>query len=205
MTEFNWLDISNIKPHPSQSYDADSKKIKPNEEISRVDNESSEQKEVPPSKEQLARIYKENDAEAKSTGDFKAKDIMSSPVHFIESTLTVQETLALFDDHRYEHFPVCDAGRPVAMISYKQILEQMRDSANLNEESFLKQNILKIARAPVLGVHEDASLKKLATMMFKERFEALPVLDLQFNLKGIITRDDILKFVVFKMPYHILA
>ncbi len=69
----------------------------------------------------LQRVIEEN----KSLDQTKAKDIMSSPIHYINSKATIQEACKLMVIFKLKRLIVVDENKPIGMISITDIIKKV--------------------------------------------------------------------------------
>jgi CBS domain-containing membrane protein len=112
---------------------------------------------------------------------------------------SVGATLARF---RFHHLPVVDGRRLVGMMSQRDMLRftvagvDRSPPARMREARFLEQTFVRDVMHPdVITARPDESVQSAAERMLAHRFGALPVVDDQENLIGIVTENDIVRSV----------
>lgn len=117
---------------------------------------------------------------------FYARDIMSSPVHFIQKSATINEAITIMKKFGFRHLAVLDNDENlVGMISDREFIGS--SPTFLCGEVMLKK---------VLVALQSASIKEIAQLMLKEKLNALPIVNDQHKVVGMITQSDLLKFVI---------
>lgn len=122
-----------------------------------------------------------------------AKDIMTSPVIYIPENASVKDAEVLLERYGVRHLPVVNEQQIiVGMISDREIL--------FNREERNKSCKQIMAHKIIAGL-EHASVHEIAILLLTEKINALPILNHNQDLTGIITLSDILKFVIKSTPF----
>lgn len=123
--------------------------------------------------------------------DFYAIDVMKSPVKVLNQKSTLDEVRNLMKEKGIRHIPIIDDHKFLGIISDRDLLK-MDLSGTF---SFLKA--ADIMNTVVVVTHEETPLAHIARVMLEEKISALPVVNEQHRLTGIITRSDILEVVIY--------
>ena len=117
---------------------------------------------------------------------YYARDIMSSPVHFVHTTSKVSEAIAEMKKFGFRHLPVMDT---------KEILTGLISDRELigAEHNSLCESIMV---PKIIVALQTARIQEIAHIMLQEKINALPIINGHHVLVGIITQSDILKFVM---------
>ena len=121
-----------------------------------------------------------------------AKDIGSKPVISIGPTATVQEALSLMNKYQIHHLVILDQDKGLKGI--------VSDRALLNKRS--SDPVLNHAELEVIITKESTDIKILATLMLEKDISALPFIDQNDKVSGIITKTDILDYLVHALPFQ---
>lgn len=115
-----------------------------------------------------------------------ARDIMSSPVHFVHKTTSMNEAITLMKKFGFRHLPVLDNKENLAgLLSDRELIGAKPNS--LCEELMIPK---------VLVALQSARIQEIAHIMLQEKINSLPIINDQHQVLGIITQSDILKFVI---------
>lgn len=160
------------------------------EEFSKEENSSSRpySKKLVSSYESHEKI-KENNREVSKK---YAYEIMSDPVITIGTEQSVQMAKSLMIQRRIRHLPVVESGIIKGIISNEDLLKS-RD----------EQKVSQIMKTEVIMAYESAPIDLLSRILVQNRVGAIPIIDQNKQLKGIITTIDILKYVQESFPLRI--
>lgn len=115
-----------------------------------------------------------------------AKDIMSSPVHSIQKTAPVKEAMDELKKFGFRHLVVIEGNATfVGLISDRELL--MASPSDICE---------KIMIPKIIVAMQTARIQDIAHIMLQEKINALPIINDHYQLVGIITQTDILKYVI---------
>ena len=126
--------------------------------------------------------------------------VMSRKIVSVGMDDTLQSVRALLSDHHVHHILVTEGRKPLGIISDRDLLiaispyldtlaERPRDLATLNRRA---HQIM--TRRPVVIGPED-TVTQAASLMLEARVSALPVVDQNGDIVGIVTWRDVLRTV----------
>ena len=116
---------------------------------------------------------------------------MSKDVKTIRQNSSVQEVAANMNKFNIGSIVVVQDGRPIGMISERDILRKV-------VEPCLRPEILtaeQIMASPVITIDENATIGELAKLMVEKKVRKIPAMDKQ-ELVGIVTFTDIVTKVL---------
>lgn len=131
------------------------------------------------------------------------QSIMTDQVISVTENTSLLEIQELFSIHHFHHIPVLDAnGKVVGMISrldYHLVLDHFSifkvDKAKQTNDRFLGALIAKDVMAKkVATISPDSPVEEANRVFLENLLHALPVVDQDGKLTGIITTFDLLKF-----------
>ena len=129
-----------------------------------------------------------------------AKEIMSSPVEVLSPNDTLKSAYKMFSQKRYRHIPIVT--KELTIVGILSDRDYLRENPNSpNSEMTVGQVMSK----SVLTVPETTEIHLLAKIMVEERIGALPIIDSEKKLTGIVTRGDILKALSQTEIFHATA
>ena len=130
-----------------------------------------------------------------------AGQIMTSPVVTVASNSHIEECLALFHQHRFRHLPVIDgADKIIGMISDRDFLLLESNSSSLKMDDFILQPTERVMNQRVLTATKDTEISAVASVMVENRIGAIPIVNSDHNVVGIVTRSDILRQLINHAP-----
>jgi CBS domain-containing protein len=124
-----------------------------------------------------------------------AADAMTEPALSVSPTDSFVEAAKLMVDHKVRHLPVIENGTVIGMLSDRDIRTVAGDPVRYVEaREGANQLSVRDAMAPAaLTVHPNRPLREVATELADERVGALPVVDLDGKLIGIVSYVDALR------------
>jgi CBS domain-containing protein len=119
------------------------------------------------------------------------RDVMSKDVKVVRLDSSVKEVVATMNKFDIGSIVVVQGGRPVGIITERDILRRIVEPCLAPETLTARQ----VMSSPVLTINETASLDEAAKLMANKNVKKLPVMDKQ-KLVGVVTLTDI----VIKVP-----
>jgi len=126
-------------------------------------------------------------------------DIMTRRVTAIAMDASLRLVRGIFDDMDFHQIPVVDRKKLVGMIYENDLLHVISPYVNTPSETERDRETLKkrahqiMAREP-LTVRPETYVKAAADILVKQKVPALPVVDKDQKLVGIVTWRDLLQF-----------
>ena len=118
-----------------------------------------------------------------------AIELMSKEVITQGSEVSVKEALGIFKTKKIHHLILTKGANVVGIVSDRDLL--WVEKIHLSEHAMAKQFMAKT----ILCCHEETSIEFIAKVMVKEEISALPVIDSNHTLSGIITHHDLLQLL----------
>ncbi|MFZ4715850.1 MAG: HPP family protein [Bacteriovoracaceae bacterium] len=117
---------------------------------------------------------------------YYARDIMTSPVTTIKEIATAREANEILTKHGFRHIPVVDEKNNISgMISDRELIDV---TAN--------QKCKEIMIQKIVVCEGKASIHEMAIIMLSYKINALPIINDKYEMIGIATISDILKYVI---------
>jgi acetoin utilization protein AcuB len=187
--ESNWRNISSpqeVLPYPEKN--RDQKQEKEEQKLSGLAIDILEKSKKQKSKVQLAK---------KEDGLLYAYQIMKKPVVTLTADTSMHDAWKLIRDHRFRHVPVVNKeGRLIGILSDRTLLREASIFEKSLEYDFEKVAVKDIMTQPVLTAHPHTEISYIAKIFINERIGAMPVIDDDHKILGILTRTDILRTIV---------
>ncbi len=128
--------------------------------------------------------------------------VMSTPVHTVVPDDPMEQVKSIFETHRVHHIPVVEDGRVVGIISksdYLYLLHSFslfksRTSELFNQAVLRSLLVSEVMTRQVVTVGVNDSLQVAADIFRENYFHALPVVDKDDRLQGIVTTYDLINY-----------
>ena len=132
---------------------------------------------------------KNNDKKVEKT--FFAIDVMTSPVKTLPVEAKLEQVRDLMKESGIRHIPITAHNKFIGMISDRDLLKLDMSGTF----SFLKA--IDAMNTLVIVALDETPLAHVARVLLEEKISALPVINKDHHLVGIISRSDILKVVIY--------
>ncbi len=185
-------DIARLHPKSaSQALSEDAVEFEPSIALDTTSLVYSRLSQVPAEVELVESVVEEEDGSGSvaTSEPNVAKEIMSSPVVTLSSSSTLAEAAKVFREYRYRYLPVTDEDDAlVGIVSDRDFLRASTESA---EAARSNQQVADIMVRNVLNARPQAEIMAVAQVLFKERIGAMPIVNNEGKLSGMVTRSDI--------------
>ncbi|MCB9704169.1 MAG: CBS domain-containing protein [Myxococcales bacterium] len=132
--------------------------------------------------------------------DAPISSLMRTDVHTVTPTHRLRDVRELMREHQLHHVPVVDGPRLLGMLSASDLLdlgfgEHGHDEAEL--AAFLDRRfpISQVMARDLVTVSPSTPIRKAAALLSGGTFHALPVVDGDGDLLGIVTSSDLLRLL----------
>lgn len=123
-----------------------------------------------------------------------AEQIMSSPVVSLHVGKNLLDAWQIMRRHGFRHLPLID---------HKLCLQGMVSDRDLMRAGIDDRPLSDIMQNKVLSAARTTLIRDIAEVMTDYRIGALPLLDSDNRIEGIVTRHDILKAVMHQIPIEL--
>jgi CBS domain-containing membrane protein len=113
---------------------------------------------------------------------------------------TMESVRKIFEKKGFHHIPVVHEGRLTGIVSYTDYLRLVREVFNNNDqearenERILHAMLVKeVMTDHPYSIYEDTTVEDAMKILLKNEFHALPVVDGELRLQGIVTSNDLMK------------
>ena len=128
---------------------------------------------------------------------YQLKDIMTKNCIYIHIESTVNEAYESLNSLDVNQMPVVSFGKKIrGMINKKMILELLMDNLE-NSKYNLNKKIEEIKLPEIITVAPTVEIRKVAKVMIDFKLDAIPVVDENDILVGIVSKTDILKAISY--------
>ena len=129
--------------------------------------------------------------------------LMSTPVQSIERTETLGDAWQMLTGHSIRHMPVVDENNKLCgIISDRDILHAWSSKRFEHRQSASVQ-VAEIMVKQVLTAELNTSIRELSEAMTLRRVGAIPVINSNVELIGIVTRSDVLRVLMNEVPVEL--
>ena len=138
---------------------------------------------------------------------WRAKDVMTTPVHCVNQTMLLIEASALMSENEFSGAPVVDdKGVICGVLSEKDFLREMGLPINsgiisvigecLNVDKCLvsgmrRIKVRKVMSSPPIVTHEESTLAEISQLFINHSINRIPICSEDKTLLGIVTRSDL--------------
>ena len=124
-----------------------------------------------------------------------AHQIMTSPAICLKHNKTIDQAWAVFEKHRFHHLPIVNNSEQICgIVSDRDLLRYAVNHRHDNKLGNLQ--IKTIMRNAVITAAAETEIRAIAEIMAQRSFGALPIVDPQQQVQGIVSRSDILHTLV---------
>ena len=144
--------------------------------------------------------------------DADVETIMSEDFYTVHREMGIDEILDLFEKHSVPIFPVIDEdGNFVGDVHERDLLKLAIDRKHLNEheiigymgttidESFFAESVKDIMQSHEVVARKDDRVGDIVLEMWKENIRAVPVLDENGEMAGVVYEKTVIEKVVEKL------
>ncbi|PKM10345.1 MAG: signal transduction protein [Gammaproteobacteria bacterium HGW-Gammaproteobacteria-3] len=132
----------------------------------------------------------------------RVEDLMTSKVFTVEPHDMIDRVFFLLHYEKVRHLPVLEKGKVVGIVSDRDLYKALGPKSNPSSIETVEgttalhvipQKVQHIMRRGVLTVNPDTFASEAATLMAENKVGALPVVDKNGKLAGIVSATDILR------------
>lgn len=129
-----------------------------------------------------------------------AEQLMTQPVECVLEDAPVSEAWELMQRRRIRHLPVVARGRKlVGIVSDRDLA--VRDKEGLETGARISSRMT----TRLLTATPETTIREIAGVMLRNRIHAIPIIDSDHRVIGILTTSDILRGIVERFPIDLWA
>lgn len=133
---------------------------------------------------------------------FNAEQIMSSPVFSLSAGQTIESARQFFVEKGFRHFPVVDENKRLSgILADRDLLNLMAVRGHADDSA----SVSSVMKKHVLTALINTDIREICRVMFSRHIGALPILNEEGAIAGIITRSDILRTMIEHGPFELWA
>ncbi len=138
------------------------------------------------------RREKEGEKKKKKKVDQLASEIMRHTPLSLGLDTTLDEAWEMIKEHKIEHLPILShEGKVVGLLSETDLMKEL-----LKKEKGGKKQIKDIMQKHVLCATPDTDMKTIAKVFFDEKVKAMPIVDKDSKLVGILTDHEVMDTIM---------
>lgn len=152
-------------------------------------------KKKPETSENAINAYKKMANIDTSEEIYHIKDIMTKNCIYIDSKSTVQEAYDSLKEFKIEQMPIVTFGKKIlGMINKKMILNLLMDDLE-NSQNVLTRRLEDLYLPQLITADPITDIRKVANVMIDFKLHAVPIVNENDILVGIVSKTDIIKAV----------
>lgn len=134
-----------------------------------------------------------------------ARDLMSAPVLSLPSDSTLLDAWASMSHKGFHHIPVTSMHDTlVGMVSYRDLLRHVPELITAaDKRQAARRRLAEIMTSRVISATPVTEIREIARAMLDERIHAIPILDYNRHLVGILTTRDLLQGIANHGPLEL--
>lgn len=135
---------------------------------------------------------------------YRAFQIMSRDVFTVRPDAGVEHAWRALVERQVGQAPVVDRGHLVGLVTRAHLLHVLNEEGG-KVRDVLSRTVADVMRTPVVTVDPMSDVRRIARVTLEFAVPALPVVDREGALEGIVSRGDILRVVVTDPPLTLWA
>ena len=126
---------------------------------------------------------------------FHVKDIMTKDCIYIDSKSTIQDAYDILKEHKIGQIPIVSFGKKImGTIDKKMILNLLMDDLE-NGKNILEKKLEDLYLEQLITADPQTDIRKVAKVMIDFKLHAVPIVEENDILIGIVSKTDIIKAV----------
>ncbi|VAW87582.1 hypothetical protein MNBD_GAMMA16-1429 [hydrothermal vent metagenome] len=168
-----------------------------------IDDQDPDQSNQPNARKSTSatQAYKETNELFNHKLGITANEIMSHPVVTLTPNNTIENILEEIENHAFRHFPIVKAETQqlTGMISERDLLRHLANAHTSGEKPvapLLTTRLDLLMSTHVLTASADTRIHELARLFVAQRISAIPIVEENTQVIGIITHSDVLRTLI---------
>ncbi len=126
---------------------------------------------------------------------FHVKDIMTKDCIYIDSKSTIQDAYDILKEHKIGQIPIVSFGKKImGIIDKKMILNLLMDDLE-NSKNILEKKLEDLYLEQLITADPQTDIRKVAKVMIDFKLHAVPIVEENDILIGIVSKTDIINAV----------
>lgn len=122
-------------------------------------------------------------------------DYMTRNVKTVTRALTIRELGDMFERDDFNTYPVEDDGQVVGLVTKFDLLKCFAFTPNQmmpRYDDLMQRTVADVMTSEFIYVRSDTKLTRVLQLMVEHRFRSIPVIDVDNQLEGMISREDVM-------------
>jgi acetoin utilization protein AcuB len=134
-----------------------------------------------------------------------ARDLMNAPVLSLPSDSTLLDAWAQMSQKGFHHIPVTSMHETlVGMVSYRDLLHHVPELITAADtRQATRRRLAEVMTARVISATPVTEIREIARVMLDEQIHAVPILDHQRRLVGMLAIQDLLRGIAKHGPLEL--
>lgn len=172
------------------------KEIEHTEEFKKEQKKRKKKKKVPRKKKVNLDEIPLDPHKGKEEAPLLASQIMSSNVVTLKPEDTLAKAWQLIDSKRFRHIPIVSKGKLVGILSDRGLVHELFEIRDHILQGTKAEHVSDVMVKNVLTSRPNTEISYIAQIFIEEKIGAMPIIDANDKLVGILTRSDILRTLV---------
>ncbi|MFT4553969.1 MAG: acetoin utilization protein AcuB [Chlamydiales bacterium] len=125
-----------------------------------------------------------------------ASQIMSTNIVTLRPEDTLAKAWQLIDAKRFRHIPILSKGKLVGILSDRGLVHELFEIRDHILQGTIAEHVCDVMVTNVLTSRPNTEISYIAQIFIEEQIGAMPIIDANDKLVGILTRSDILRTLV---------
>jgi acetoin utilization protein AcuB len=126
---------------------------------------------------------------------YHVKDIMTKDCITVDKGSTIEKAYEILKEEKISHLPIVSFGKKImGLINKKVILNLIMDDIE-NSQDIIQRKIDDIYLPELITVDPVSDIRRVAKVMVDFKLDAIPVVDEEDILLGIVSKTDIIKAI----------
>lgn len=126
---------------------------------------------------------------------YHVKDIMTKAPKTLLTSSTLQDAYSLLKEEKVGHIPVLTSNDKIVGLINNTLILDLLINTNMTPDSILNRQVDSLSFDEFITTDPLSDIRRVAQVMIKFRINALPVVDEEGVLKGIVSKTDIIDAV----------
>ena len=126
------------------------------------------------------------------------KNIMTAKVYTVTPSSSFMSIQEIFEREVFHHLLVEDNGLLLGVISDRDIMKHISQQIRLDQLEIPQVlTAADVMTSAVISVDQETPINTASILLLENNISCLPVVDADFNIDGILTWKDILRFHIY--------